>query len=80
MAIVDEFSMVGNKFWKYSIYDYKRFKGNNTPFGGINVNKIEDLFQLKHVYDDYIFNNLKDYYGPCARNLWSNHILIFELI
>ena len=49
--------MVGNMFLKYINLHLQEIKLNSQPF--INVIAIGNLFQLKPVYDDYIFKDLK---------------------
>lgn len=48
-------------------------------FGGVSIVAIGDLFQLKPVFDNWIFQQLKDGYGPLASNLWQEHFKVFEL-
>ena len=37
----------------------QEIKGNVLPFDGINIITIGDLYKLKPVKDDYIFENLQ---------------------
>ncbi len=77
--LVDEFSMVGNKMLLYIHLRLQEIKGNNKPFGGLNVICIGDLYQLQPVMQKYIFEPLSDDYGPLATNLWTDHFTVYEL-
>ena len=49
------------------------------PFGGLSVITVGDLFQLKPVFDQWIFENSKDGYIPLATSLWQQYFKMFEL-
>lgn len=53
--------------------------GTNTPFGGLSVIAAGDLFQLKPVFDNWIFNNTNHGYGDLATNIWNEYFTLFEL-
>ena len=40
---------------------------------------VGDLFQLKPVFDNWIFENSKDGYTALATNLWQQYFQMFEL-
>lgn len=41
---------------------------------------VGDLFQLKPVFDGWIFEKLKDDYGPLALYLWRDNFQVNNLI
>ncbi len=45
--------------------------GTKEPFGGLSIITVGDLFQLKPVFDHWIFENSKDGYSALATNLWQ---------
>ena len=49
------------------------------PFGGLSIITVGDLFQLKPVFDQWIFENSKDGYTTLATNLWERYFQMFEL-
>ena len=77
--LIDEFSMVGNKMLRFIHLRLQEIKGNNLPFGGLNIICIGDLYQLKPVMQGYIFEQLSEEYGSLATNLWTEHFVIFEI-
>lgn len=76
---IDEISMVGHRMLKVINGRLQELKGSTEPFGGINVLAIGDLFQLKPVFDQWIFKDLKDGYGPLGKNIWIDCFKMFEL-
>ena len=54
-------------------------KGNQLPFGGVNIICVGDLYQLQPVMQSYIFMDISTEYGPLATNLWKEYFTIFEL-
>ena len=46
------------------------------PFGGITVG---DLYQLKPVMGQFVFEDYRNNYDPLATNLWTQHFKIYEL-
>ena len=54
-------------------------KGTTTDFGGVSIIAIGDLFQLKPVFDGYIFEDLHTDYAALATNQWQKHFKMFEL-
>ena len=53
--------------------------GSNKVFGGVSLIAVGDLFQLKPVFDGWVFDDLRDDYGPLAINLWKEHFQYFCL-
>ncbi|XP_070548911.1 uncharacterized protein [Ptychodera flava] len=79
VVIIDEISMVGNELFNFINLRLQQIKGNNQVFGGISVICVGDLFQLKPVMDNWIFNDLIKDYGPLATNLWKEYFTMHEL-
>ena len=77
--LLDEFSMVGNTMLKLIHLRLQEAKGNQLPFGGVNIICVGDLYQLQPVMQSYIFMDLSAEYGPLATNLWKEYFTIFEL-
>ena len=40
----------------------QQIRGTKEPFGGLSIITVGDLFQLKPVFDNWIFENSKDGY------------------
>ena len=49
------------------------------PFGGVNVITVGDLYQIKPVMGQFVFEDYRNNYGPLATNLWTEHFKIYEL-
>jgi len=79
LLIIDEISMVGNRMFSLIDQRLQQIKGCTQIFGGISVLAVGDLYQLKPVFDGWIFKNLSREYGPLAVNLWRDNFHIFEL-
>ncbi|XP_061196745.1 uncharacterized protein LOC133205019 [Saccostrea echinata] len=79
MVFIDEISMVGNKMFNFINMRLQEIFANDQPFGGISIVAIGDLFQLKPVFDGWIFENLCEGYGPLAMNLWGDLFKMYEL-
>ena len=77
--IIDEFSMVGNRMLRFIHLRLQEIKGNRLPFGGLNLVFVGDLYQLKPVMQDYIFELVREEYGQLATNLWTKYFVIFEI-
>ena len=54
--------------------------GTNEPFGGIRLVTVGDLFQLKPVFDKWIFENSQSGYNEFAIIIWTEYFTLFELI
>ena len=79
ILIIDECSMVGNQMINFVNQRLKEIMGNAKDFGGLSVIAVGDLYQLKPVFDGWIFSDLKKDYGPLARNIWVDLFKIFSL-
>jgi len=44
--------------------------GTHTPFGGISLITVGDLFQLKPVFDKWIFENSQSGYNEFPTDIW----------
>ena len=79
VLMIDEVSMVGHGMLNFISERLKQIKNSNKPFGNVSVIVIGDLFQLKPVFDRWIFENLAAQYGALATNLWKDHFQMYEL-
>ena len=79
VLIIDEISLVSNEMFATINLRLQQIKGNDKKFGGVHVIVVGDLFQLKPVMGNWIFQDLTRSYGPLAPNLWKNNFCIFEL-
>ncbi len=79
VVIIDEVSMVGNQQFLFVHQRLQEIKGNQKPFGDVHVIVVGDLYQLRPVFDQWIFMNLKNGYGPLATNLWTTFFTMHEL-
>ena len=77
--ICDEISMVSNYMLKFIHLRLQEIKSNNLMFGGINIIAVGDLYQLKPVMGQFVFEDYKSNYGPLASNLWTENFKIYEL-
>ncbi|XP_070537517.1 uncharacterized protein [Ptychodera flava] len=79
VIFIDEISMVGNGMLNYINLRLQQIMANNKIFGGVSVVSFGDLYQLKPVFDGWIFNDLQHDYGPLAVNIWKDLFKMFEL-
>lgn len=77
VVFIDEISMVGNKMFNFINLRLQEIFATEQPFGGVSIIAKGDLLQLKPVFDNGIFKQLQDGYGPLATNLWQNYFKIF---
>ena len=77
--ICDEISMVSNYMLKFIHLRLQEIKSNNLLFGGVNIIAVGDMFQLKPVMGQFVFENYKNDYGPLATNLWKENFKIYQL-
>ena len=75
VLIIDEISMVGSGMFNLINLRLQQIKGNKKLFGGIHVITFGDLFQLKPVFDGWIFTSR----NPLATNLWVEEFSMYEL-
>ena len=71
--------MVGNTMLKLIHLCLQEARGNQLPFGGVNIICVGDLYQLQPVMQSHIFMDIATEYGPLATNLWKEYFTIFEL-
>jgi hypothetical protein len=50
-----------------------------SDFSGLSIITVGDLFQLKPVFDQWIFENSKEGYNALATNLWQLYFQILKL-
>ena len=79
VVFVDEISMVGSGMFNFLDLRLQQIMGTKEPFGGLSIITVGDLFQLKPVFDQWIFENSKDGYTALATNLWQQYFQMFEL-
>ncbi|XP_071855380.1 uncharacterized protein [Apostichopus japonicus] len=79
IIFIDEISMVGNGMFKYIDQRLQQIMGSKAVFGGVSLIAVGDLFQLKPVFDGWIFTDLITDYGPLASNLWKRNFTAYEL-
>ena len=54
--------------------------GTKTPFGRLSLITVGYLFQLKSVFDKWIFKSCSsDFYSALATNMWREYFTLFEL-
>ena len=69
VIFIDEISMVGSGMFNFLNLRLQQIMGTNTPFGALSVIAAGDLFQLKPVFDNWIFNNTNHGYSDLATNI-----------
>ena len=79
VIFIDEISMVGSGMFKFLNLRLQQIMGTQKPFGGVSLVTVGDLFQLKPVFDKWIFENSKDDYSALAINIWQECFKMFEL-
>ena len=79
VIFIDEISMVGSGMFNFLNLRLQQIMGTNTPFGALSVIATGDLFQLKPVFDSWIFNNTNHGYSDLATNIWNEYFTLFEL-
>ena len=55
VIFIDEISMVGSGMPNFLNLRLQQIMGSKEPFGGLSVITVGDLFQLKPVFDEWIF-------------------------
>ena len=71
--------MVSNSMLSFINQRLQELKGTRVPFGGVSIIAVGDLYQLKPVSGDWIFNDLTRNVTSLASNLWKEHFHMFEL-
>ena len=79
VIFVDEISMVGSGMFNFLNLRLQQIMGNKKPFGGISLITVGYLFQLKPVFDKWIFENSQIGYDALASNIWEEYFTLFEL-
>ena len=79
VVIIDEISMVSCSMFSFIDQRLQELKGTRIPFGGLSVIAVGDLYQLKPVTGDWIFNDMTHGASSLSTNLWKDHFEIFEL-
>ena len=81
VIFTDEISMVGSGMFNFFNLRLQQVMGNKEPFGGISLITVGDLFQLKPVFDKWIFGNSQIGYDALAStcNIWAEYFTLFEL-
>ena len=78
-VLIDEFSMVGKRMLLVLHLRLQEIRGNQLPFGGMNMMLVGDLHQLQPVKDGWIFENIDPFYGAFAPNIFKDNFKVFEL-
>ena len=79
VIFIDEISMVGSAMFNFLDLRLQQIMGTKDPFGSLSIITVGDLFQLKPVFDNWIFENSKDDYAALATHLWQQYFQMFEL-
>ena len=79
VVFIDEISMVGSGMFNFLDLQLQQIMGTKEPFGGLSIITVGDFFQLKPVFDHWIFENSKDGYTTLVTNLWQQCSQMFEL-
>ena len=77
--IIDEVSMVSNRMLDFINQRLQELKGTRVSFGGVSIIAVGDLYQLKPMSGDWIFNDLSHDAAALSSNLWKNYFSMFEL-
>ena len=79
VIFIDEISMVGSGMFNFLNFRLQQIMRTNEPFGGISLATVGDLFQLKPVFDKWIFESPQSGYNEFATNIWTEYLTLFEL-
>ena len=75
--------MVGSGMFNFLDLRLQQIMGTKEPFGGLSIITVStcvfQLFQLKPVFDQWIFENSKDGCTTLSTNLWQQCFQMFEL-
>ena len=72
VIFIDEISMVGSGMSNFLDLRLQQIMGTKEPFGGLSIITVGDLFQLKPVFDHWIFENTNQGYNALATNFGNN--------
>ena len=59
--------------------EVEQIMDTKEPFGGISLITVGDLFQLKPVFDEWIFENSQMGYDALSSNISTEYFTLFEL-
>ena len=79
VMFIHEISMVGSGMFNFLNLRLQQIMGNKEPFGGISLITVGDLFQLKPVFDKWVFENSQIGYDALVSNIWAEYFTLFEL-
>ena len=79
VVIIDEISMVSNSMLNFIDQRLQELKGTRKPFGGVSIIAVGDLYQLKPVSGNWIFNTSAKGAESLSVNLWKEYFTMFEL-
>ena len=79
VMFIHEISMVGSGMFNFFNLRLQQIMGNKEPFGGISLITVGDLFQLKPVFDKWVFENSQIGYDALVSNIWAEYFTLFEL-
>ena len=79
IMFIDEISMVGSGLFNLINLCLQQIMGTQSPFGGINLVTVGNLFQLHPVFDRWIFETPSSAYAPLATNVWLEYFKMHEL-
>ena len=71
VIFIDEISMVGSGMFNFLNLRLQQITDTNKPFGGLSIITVGDLYQLKPVFDKWIFEQSNDVYSAFATNIWK---------
>ncbi|XP_070561973.1 uncharacterized protein [Ptychodera flava] len=78
-VIIDEVSLVSNELFRRIDQRCRQIMRNDSPFGGLHVLLVGDLFQLEPVYYTWVYNNLVSGHRALATNQWKEYFVMYEL-
>ena len=80
IIFIDEISMVGAGLFNFLNQRLQQIMGTQSPFGGLSIIAVGDLFQLQPVFDKWIFEGSSSEYSTFATNIWQEHFQFCELL
>ena len=79
VIFIDEISMVGSGMFRFVNLRLQQIMGTRKVFGGVHLIAVGDLFQLKPVFDQWMFQDSKGAYGVLATNIWKENFKMYEV-